>query len=60
MYSYIYITYVLWQHRHVIYNVYYYGSLIYSFTPSIHYKKVVQEEECLDDWVICNDQEQLE
>lgn len=51
MYSYIYITYVLWKHRHIIYNVYYYGSLIYSFTPVLYYKKVKQEES--DDWVIC-------
>jgi len=60
MYSYIYITYVLWQHRHIIYNVYYYGSIIYSFTPSIHYKKVVQEDEPeIQDWIIC-ESEQLE
>ncbi len=42
MYSYIYISYVLWQHRHVIYNVYYYGSLVYSFAPS--FKVEVEDE----------------
>lgn len=51
MYSYIYITYVLWKHRYVIYNVYYYGSLIYSFIPVLYYKKIKQED--LEEWVIC-------
>ena len=37
---------MLWQHRHVIYNVYYYGSLVYSFAPSF---KVEVEDES---WVV--------
>jgi hypothetical protein len=54
MYSYIYITYVLWQHRHIIYNVYYYGTLIYSFTPVLHYKKVQEEDDLIEDWIVCD------
>lgn len=54
MYTYIYITYVLWQHRHVIYNVYYYGTLVYEFVPYFNFKKITQEEQD-DDWVNIDD-----